>query len=809
MSAKDSKRIPAIRKCLGDLALLVRVAPHGKNPTDKAWQRIGVERMNDPVYLATLDNHGCNVGVALGAQSSGLCTCDIDDNDEIAKFLDCNPGLAETLRTTRVRGANFWLQIEGDYPASGTIRNKDGKAIGEWRSTGNQTVISGAAIDRRKGETEPTKYRVISKTMVPAKLPFAALTWPADWKLPWNEPERPKRQEGERKLDKPDKATVRAMLAVIPKPLPYDEWLRIIAGVGDALDDADAEEVLNEWDAEDERGQYAYKLRHRLKDVTIGSLIRVAREHGWTSGEKDKEPRKSVPTQLVEMAERFEYFHDTQQRAFVRVPRNEHVEVWPVASKAFRMLLTNEFFQAKRQTVRRDALSEAIAQLEGRALFDAPEAPVFLRVAPSDDSILIDLCDPDWRVVQVTKNGWEVLDSSPVAFFRTRAMRPLPQPVHGGSIAALWELLNVNESQRPLVAGALLNYFHPVGPYFVTNLVGEQGTAKSSGARILRQLVDPSETPLRSPPKEERDLLSQAVSNWCVALDNLSRLPDWLSDALCRLSTGGGHSARELFTDLDEVSIAVKRPVILNGIEDVAARPDLAERALQIELDTIPDNERITEASLWRKFDAARPGIIGAIMDGLSHALRESPGVEIDTLPRMADPAIWATAGEAVFGWPRNTFLRAYSANIAEGAVASVESHPVGVMILKLLGSGSSEWSGTAQELLAALQEKADDETRKSEEWPKNSRALGHALRRLAQALRRAGIGFNRKRSDSRNITLRRKAGKTSTTTSTSTVPDVPDVPDVVIPPMSRDESSDETGTNGTVEADGKDWVEV
>ena len=111
--------------------------------------------------------------------------------------------------------------------------------------------------------------------------------------------------------------------------------------------------------------------------------------------------------------------------------------------------------------------------------------------------------------------------------------------------------------------------------YFVLNYVGEQGTAKSCTAKIQRQLIDPNENPLRSPPKEERDLLVQAASNRCVALDNLSSLPLWLSDGLCRLSTGGGHSARELYTDLEEISIAVKRPVILNGIEDVATRPIL------------------------------------------------------------------------------------------------------------------------------------------------------------------------------------------------------------------------------------------
>src|SRR6266513_302458 len=142
-----------------------------------------------------------------------------------------------------------------------------------------------------------------------------------------------------------------------------------------------------------------------------------------------------------------------------------------------------------------------------------------------------------------------------------------------------------------------------------------------------------------------------------IALENLSYLPDWLSDALCRLSTGGGHSARTLYTDLDEISLAVKRPVIVNGIEDAAIRHDRAERALQIELETIADDQRKTEKELWREFDAARPVIFSCLLDGLVAALRDAPGLTMQQLPRMADAALWATAGETVFGFGRRAFI--------------------------------------------------------------------------------------------------------------------------------------------------------
>jgi hypothetical protein len=498
--------------------------------------------------------------------------------------------------------------------------------------------------------------------------------------------------------------------------------------------------------------------------------------------------RKSAATRLVEFASAFEFFHDPQDRPFVRLEINGHMEVWPVESTKFRKLLAQMFYKRTRKTINRNGLADAIAALAGRACHDSPEERVFLRVAPHGENILIDLCDAQWRVVEVTPNDWQVLGKSPVAFVRTGSMQSLPEPVRGGSIDPLWDLLNVTPDQRPLVAGSLLNAFHAHGPYFVTNYVGEQGTAKTCAARIERQLVDPNENPLRSPPKEERDLLAQAASNRIVALDNLSSLPSWLSDALCRLATGGGHSARTLYTDLEEISLAVKRPVILNGIEDVATRPDLAERVLQIELETIPDQNRISEKELWRKFDKQRPVIFSGLLDALVCALRELPSITLDSLPRMADAALWATAGETAFGWRSGTFMQAYKRNLDEGAIASVEAHPVGVAIRQLLEK-DNQWSGTPAKLLEALNALVSEEQRRTRNWPSNPRALGHSLRRLAPALRRAGIDYQRppREAGRRIIQLCRVADKTSQTSSSSCAAqenDVCDDPDDLSPSL-------------------------
>lgn len=455
--------------------------------------------------------------------------------------------------------------------------------------------------------------------------------------------------------------------------------------------------------------------------------------------EPQETPRLSAATRVLQIADGLSLFHDQQDRAFVKVPVHDHLEVWPVASKIFRSWLARSFYVRTGSAANRNAIADAVMVLESRAQHDCPEEAVFLRVAPYEDGILIDLGDRDWRVLQVTSGGWHVRARSPVPFFRTQNMSALPEPVTHGSVAPMWEWLNVTPAQRPLIVGALLNALNPHGPFFVISLVGEQGSAKSTCARILRSLADPNEIALRSPPREERDLLVQAANNWFVVLDNLSGLPAWLSDALCRLSTGVGHSARQLFSDGEEFTLAVKRPVILTGIDDVATRPDLAERALQVELEPIPDHRRMSEAVLWKRFEAARATVFTALVAGVSHALRELPNLQVERLPRMADAVMWAAAAEPALGWARGTFYATYMQTLNDGAAASVESHPVGVAVRRLLDE-APEWCGEPAELLATLNDSAAVALRHAANWPRSARALSSCLRRLAQALRRAGI---------------------------------------------------------------------
>jgi hypothetical protein len=326
--------------------------------------------------------------------------------------------------------------------------------------------------------------------------------------------------------------------------------------------------------------------------------------------------------------------------------------------------------------------------------------------------------------------------------------------------------INVStESDWILVVEWLIAALRGRGPFPILVLHGEQGSAKSTTARVLRALVDPNTAPLRSEPRDLRDLMIAAANASVVCLDNISRIPPFLSDGLCRLSTGGGHSTRELYTDSDEKLFDAQRPVILNGIEEIAVRGDLLDRALILYLPSIPEEKRRPEKEFWRDFESARPAILGALLTVVSGALRRLPKVRLANMPRLADFAVWATAAEPGLGLPDGTFLGAYAKNVTAANDLALEASPITDSLRKLVAEDG--FQGTASDLLKDLTQRTDESTRRQKGWPQNGQGLSNTLRRLAPNLRKCGIEVTFSRGKDRRrrrlIVLREIASDAST----------------------------------------------
>ncbi len=465
-----------------------------------------------------------------------------------------------------------------------------------------------------------------------------------------------------------------------------------------------------------------------------------------------KQERGSAATALVKLAQaNAEFFHYGDD-CFAAVQVAEHQENHSLRSRGFKRWLSKLYFEQGGRAAGGEALTSAITTLQGVAQFECEERDVFVRVADHGGKLYLDLCNERWQVVATDRDGWQVIESKdcPVRFRRAHGMLSLPVPERGGKADELRNFLNVaSDDDFKLVLGCLIATYRPRGPYPVLILHGEQDTAKSTMTKVLRGLVDRNTAPLRSDPREPRDLMIAASNGWVCAFDNLSSLSPWLSDALCRLSTGGGFSTRALYTDDEERIFEAQRPVMLNGIEELATRGDLLDRSIIIYLPRIEETKRQPEEKFYAAYEAARPRLLGAMLDAVSAALRNIEKTKLDRLPRMADFAIWVTAAEAALGWEPGSFLLAYTANRRTANEVALES-PVTETLMKL----SLPWLGTATELLAALEPMIDERTRRSRNWPASGRTLSNALRRLAPNLRQVGIDvqFTRESRTGRRI---------------------------------------------------------
>jgi hypothetical protein len=449
-------------------------------------------------------------------------------------------------------------------------------------------------------------------------------------------------------------------------------------------------------------------------------------------------------------------FHDPSSTAFADLTIDGHRETWPIRSRQFRHWLRRRYFEETGSAASAETVRSALDLLEARAQFDAPERMVHIRVAEYDDRIYLDLADSDWRAIQIGPDGWQVVTSPPVRFRRAAGMLPLPIPQRGGSIEALAAFLNLPAPDEfVLVIAWLLAALQRGGPYPLLVIAGEQGSAKTVLTKILRALIDPNAAPTRALPREERDLMIAANNGHILAFDNLSGLPAWLSDALCRLASGGSFATRQLYTDCDEVLFQAARPAILNGIEDIVCRSDLADRAIFLTLEPIADERRRMERQLWREFEVARPRILGALFDAAAQGLRGLSRVRLERLPRMADFALWATACETAF-WPPGTFLRVYDANRRAAIEGVIEADPVAVFVREIMAVRSA-WAGRASDLLRVHIAAGEDVLDGTTGWPKNPRALAGRLRRCQTFLRTVGIdiAFSREgRTGSRMIRI-------------------------------------------------------
>ena len=277
----------------------------------------------------------------------------------------------------------------------------------------------------------------------------------------------------------------------------------------------------------------------------------------------------------------------------------------------------------------------------------------------------------------------------------------------------------------------------------------EEGSAKSTAAKLLRPWWILSTLQPTGMPRSERDAVIAALNRHVLAYDNLSGIPTLLSDTLFRLSTGEGYTTRALYTDDEEVVIEASRPVILTGIENPSVRGDLADPSLIIRLSPISDADRLTESELMAAFEEGTPTHLWRSALRPIGGTSEGEQGSTPAVARMADFCKWAVACEGAY-WSPGTFMATYDDAQASATADVLEDSAIGPSLRKLLEETGS-FSGTATELLDRLGARRQDE-KGPRGWPSTGAVMGKQLTRLAPSLRKLGYAVETRRTSRGNL---------------------------------------------------------
>ncbi len=400
-----------------------------------------------------------------------------------------------------------------------------------------------------------------------------------------------------------------------------------------------------------------------------------------------------------------------------------------------RQRLAADFYNDRGRAASGSALADAIGTLEGDAL-RADERKVHLRAGRAGSAVVIDRATANGAAIVVDSKGWRLAPTAPVLFRRTSLSLELEAPAKGGTLDGLRALLNVDDRRFRLIVAYIVAAYLPDIAHPILALLGQQGAAKSSAARIILSFIDPSAGGgLRSQPSKPEDWRALAANSYGIGIDNVSKMPGWFQDALCRAVTGDAWVHRALFTDNDIAVSSFRRPIVLTSIDPGALQGDVADRMIPVELDPITPTQRRTEAELDRELEAIRAATLGALLDLLGKVLKVVPSIVLPEKPRMADFATVLAAVDQVTGW---STLADYLA-ATDSAARDVVEADVFTTAVRNLALERGVWSGTCLDLLSTLAE-----ARQGHAWPDTPKAVAGILKRMAPSLRAAGIEVSR-----------------------------------------------------------------
>jgi len=504
----------------------------------------------------------------------------------------------------------------------------------------------------------------------------------------------------------------------------------------------------------------------RIKNRDRKILLKVLKER-----EESKEKNKTEL--LVSLAkEECNFFIDQCGDAYASKREGDAVKVMKIRDDEFESYLSRLLYERGKRTPSSETINVTKKLLEGEARFGGNRRELSLRVASREGKIYYDMGGNSWRMIEIDKEGWRIVPHRDPIFkrYNHQVAQVEPAQVDAEGFKLLGNYLPLNDDDKMLFLVQVASFLLYDIPKPIMLLYGGQGSGKSTALRLIRRIIDPSNTEILTMQYDPREFIQQLVHNYFAPFDNVSHLTQWQSDTLCRAVTGGGISKRKLFSDDSDVIYTFKRAIALNGINIPADKPDLLDRCIPYSFEKIPDTDRISEEMIFRVFEQDRPKIFGGLLSTISKALKIYPQVRRELankpMPRMVDFVYWGEAIGRAMGYDPFRFYSTYWNKLHSLNKETIEAHVVGDLILKFVEKELEKdkeekhlkrteddkiviWNGTPSALYSLIESLASEYkiNTKSPGFPKSSNALTRKLNEIKSNLEDEGIVFERMRT--------------------------------------------------------------
>lgn len=484
-----------------------------------------------------------------------------------------------------------------------------------------------------------------------------------------------------------------------------------------------------------------------------------------TEGDDSTSGRTSKADMLSELIrQESTLFHNDDKEAYVHCcinnqPNEEgestgvHYEVWALKSEGFKDYAGFKYFEAYDAGVGDSAMKEAIDNLSADAKYSGVKHEVYLRYALHNEIVYIDLCNDQWQVIVIDESGWKIAENKdiPVKFTRASHMRPIPAPERGGSIDQLWNAFTIKDQDtKHMLCAWMMDAMLTDTDYLMLEVGGEAGSAKSMMQERIKSLLDPSKGNLLVYSGKLDDLPVIALHTYMVSYENMSHLSKQMQDKFCSMCTGAATATRTLHSTHDISIWGVKRPIIINGIVDLATREDMLQRTVCVELPRIEKNR--SKKELREEWEQQQSQILGALYDLLSKILYQRKVIKIpyseDT--RQLD---FITNGQAMFNALEvdDSFPELFNRSSLNVIERSLNHSPVSLALVRLIDNEHS-FAGSMTELLTSLSNKYRPDYYDTKAWPKSPEGLNSTLKRQYSPLRKRGIQIKKERCSYKRI---------------------------------------------------------